>query len=113
MGELTAEGIVRLTEPVDTNDMCSWNGGVHDRIHDHTEVVSIEIVRDLTENNEVERAGRPLVGDGSLLKTDMCGAAESALGPLEDRRNDVARSQRVASCSVSTPTEHPGSKAER
>src|ERR1700722_7091189 len=48
-----SHGIVRFTAPVDTYDMGSPFCRVHHRCHDPTEVGRVEVIRDLTEDDEV------------------------------------------------------------
>ena len=65
------ERIVRLATPVDADDMGSAHRRLHHACHDPAEVGHVEVVRDLTEDDEIERSRWPLHRDGAFLKPDV------------------------------------------
>ena len=79
--------------------MGSWPGGAHDRLHDTTKVRLVEVVGDFAEHHQIERAGRPVVWNTTLLNLHVGLVSEPSFG-LSQREGmmslDNSCSQRVA-----------------
>src|SRR6202000_3253869 len=72
------------------------------------ELTGLEVVADLAEDDEVERAGRPLVRDGHPLDLDLVEPGGPLAGRGEGHLEDVGREQPVAS-----PGEQAGEHPDR
>ena len=71
VSSVACERIVRFATPVDANDMGSAHGRPHQARHDVPEVADVKVIRDLTEDDEVEWSRRPLLRNGAFLEPDM------------------------------------------
>ncbi len=94
---LGTEGMVRQTAPMHANHIGTHSRGTEDTRHDTSDVLLVEMDRDLVEDNEIELTGRPLLANRPHLKWRCTVASRSSLNGVPGIWCEVARYQAVTS----------------
>ncbi len=94
---ITAQGIIRLTAPVNANDVGARYRRIQDEAHDLFQFAWREVVGDLAENYQIELLLRPCLGNGSVFDTYVRKLLRSSHRLPQRRWYDVRAQKVIAS----------------
>ena len=86
---ITGQGIVGLAPPVNCHHRGARHGRAHEAPDDFGECRGVEVVGNLAEDHQVERACRPRLGNGGVFEDDVVGAGQAVHGPRQGGGHDL------------------------